>query len=107
VSKVSGVWRRPKRNSGKKSIAVSPKTKAGLDVILKLISTADVVVDPYRPGVLERLGLGPDVLERVSKGRVILARLTGFERTGKWGKLAGHDINYLALSGVLAVGLLR
>lgn len=70
---------------------------------MKLIAKADVVIDPFRPGVLERLGLSPEAIDKASNGRTILARLTGFPRTGPWSDRAGHDINYLALSGVLSL----
>lgn len=60
------------------------------------------MIDPFRPGVLERLGLGPEVLLKLNP-RLIIARLTGFRREGMYSKMAGHDINYLALSGVLSL----
>lgn len=105
---------------GKRSAAVSLKHEQGRKVVLKLVSKADVVIDPYRPGVLERLGLGPEECAKASGGRVVYARLTGFERTGPYSAMAGHgasvqsllggyrpinstDINYIALSGVLSV----
>lgn len=61
----------------------------------------DILLEPYRPGVLEGLGLGPSELLAYNK-RLIIARLTGFRRDGKYAKMAGHDINYLAVSGVLS-----
>lgn len=63
---------------------------------------ADVVIDPFRPGVLERLGLGPAEL-RGANPRLVYARLTGFRRDGRFAAMAGHDINYLAVSGALAL----
>lgn len=67
---------------------------------------ADVLIDPFRPGVLEGIGLGPDVcLQR--NPRLVFARLTGFGQTGPLSKVAGHDINYLSLSGLLSVRLNR
>lgn len=60
-----------------------------------------MLIDPFRPGVLERLGLGPDVLLKANPG-LIIARLTGFRREGPYSKMAGHDLNYIALSGVLS-----
>ena len=92
--------------SGKRSIALSLKSKEGLAIALKLLEDADVVIDPFRPGVLERIGLGPEVIDNASSGRAILARLTGFPRSGPWSDRAGHDINYLALSGILSVSVL-
>jgi alpha-methylacyl-CoA racemase len=68
---------------------------------MDLIQRSDVLIDPFRPGTLEKLGLGPDeCLKRNPK--LVYARLTGYRRTGPYAKLAGHDINYAALSGVLA-----
>lgn len=61
----------------------------------------DILLEPYRPGVLEGLGLGPSELLAYNK-RLIIGRLTGFRRDGKYAKMAGHDINYLAVSGVLS-----
>jgi alpha-methylacyl-CoA racemase len=88
----------------KRSICLNTKSELGKRAILKLIAGADVVIDPYRPGVLERLGLGPETVERASSGKAILARMTGFRRTGPYASMAGHDINYIALGGVLSVG---
>ncbi len=61
----------------------------------------DILIDPFRPGTLEKLGLNPAELRR-SNARLIIARLTGFRRDGKYAHMAGHDINYLAVSGVLS-----
>ena len=66
-----------------------------------LLKDVDILLDPYRPGVLEVLGLSPSELLARNK-RLIIARLTGFRRDGKYAKMAGHDINYLAVSGVLS-----
>lgn len=64
---------------------------------------ADILLDPFRPGVLERLGLGPTELLKLNP-RLIIARLTGYRRDeGPYAKMAGHDINYIALSGVLSM----
>ncbi|KAF2125499.1 alpha-methylacyl-CoA racemase [Dothidotthia symphoricarpi CBS 119687] len=86
----------------KTSIRVDMKSAAGISLIKKLIPKVDVVIDPFRPGVLEKLGLGPDVLLGINP-RVILARMTGFRRDGKYSAMAGHDINYIAVSGVLSL----
>lgn len=67
---------------GKRSISVDPKTADGLETLRRLVEKADVVIDPFRPGVLERLGLGPEEAAR-SNQRVIFARLTGFQRQGE------------------------
>jgi len=90
---------------GKRSIAIDPKVSSGLAVLKRLISSADVLVDPFRPGVMEKLGLGPNVfLDKGGlNGRLVYARLVGFSRTSRHKALAGHDLNYLALSGVLSM----
>lgn len=87
----------------KSSLPLDLKNPASRALFLKLVSQADVLIDPYRPGVLEKLGLGPtDVLLKVNP-RLIIVRLTGFRKDGKYKDMAGHDINYLAVSGVLSV----
>ncbi|GAA5920404.1 hypothetical protein JCM6882_003266 [Rhodosporidiobolus microsporus] len=96
---------------GKRSIAVSLQSPQGIALLRQLLSAptgneqdwrADVLIDPFRPGVLERLGLDPkELLER--NPRLVIVRLTGFRREGPYAKMAGHDINYLALSGVLSM----
>ncbi|KAK3906533.1 CoA-transferase family III domain-containing protein [Staphylotrichum tortipilum] len=86
----------------KSSIAVNLKDPAGIALIHRLASHADVLIDPYRPGVLEKLGLGPTPL-LAANPRLIYARLTGFRRDGRFAAMAGHDINYLAVSGALAL----
>lgn len=67
-----------------------------------LLPHTDIVIDPFRPGVLEKLGLGPDIL-LAANPRIILGRMTGFRRDGKYKDMAGHDINYIAVSGALAM----
>ena len=85
---------------GKRAIALDLKTIEGVDVVLKLIETADALIEGFRPGVMERLGLGPDVcLEKNPK--LVYGRMTGWGQTGPLAHAAGHDINYLALSGAL------
>lgn len=86
----------------KTSIAVDLKSTAGKDIVKELVKHADVVIDPFRPGVLEKLDLGPDVLEAINP-RIILGRMTGFRRDGKYKDMAGHDINYIAVSGALSL----
>jgi alpha-methylacyl-CoA racemase len=85
----------------KSSIAVDLKNTASKALLQDLLRNADVLIDPYRPGVLEKLGLGPDVLLEANP-RLIIARMTGFRRDGKYSAMAGHDINYIAVSGVLS-----
>jgi alpha-methylacyl-CoA racemase len=76
------------------------KSKQGRDLVLQLVAKADVLVEGYRPGVTERLGLGPDDCARVND-RLIYARMTGWGQTGPRSQQAGHDINYISLNGVL------
>ena len=89
---------------GRKSIAVDLKQADGVETVLKLVEWADVLIEGFRPGVMERLGLGPDVcLERNPK--LIFGRMTGWGQTGSMASAAGHDINYISLSGALhAIG---
>jgi alpha-methylacyl-CoA racemase len=76
------------------------KSDEGRDLVLALIAKADVLIEGYRPGVTERLGLGPDDCARVNE-RLIYARMTGWGQTGPRSQQAGHDINYISLNGVL------
>lgn len=76
------------------------KSDEGRDLVLKLVAKADVLIEGYRPGVTERLGLGPDDCARVND-RLIYARMTGWGQTGPRSQQAGHDINYISLNGVL------
>ncbi|KAI8619536.1 CoA-transferase family III domain-containing protein [Chytriomyces sp. MP71] len=87
---------------GKKSVAINLRSTQGADLAKKLISSADVVLDPFRPGVLESLCLGPNEIASVNP-RCVVARLTGFGQTGPLAKMAGHDINYIAISGALSL----
>ena len=82
------------------SIAVDLKTDAGRAVVQRLVDGADVLVEGYRPGVVERLGLGPD--ECLARNpRLVHARMTGWGQSGPWAQRAGHDITYAAVSGTL------
>ncbi|KYQ89800.1 CoA-transferase family III protein [Tieghemostelium lacteum] len=88
---------------GKETIAVDLKSKAGVEVVKRLCKNANVIIEPYRPGVMEKLGLSPKDLHEVNR-KLIYARLTGFGQTGdKYHKMVGHDINFLALSGMLSL----
>ena len=69
--------------------------------MLDLCERADVIIEPFRPGVMEKLGLGPEECTRRNKG-LVYARLTGFGQSGKYAQMAGHDNNYLAIAGVLS-----
>lgn len=86
---------------GKRKLAINIKHTRGQEIVRKLSRISDVLIEPYRPGVMEKLHLGPDILMRENP-RLIYARLTGFGQTGPLAQRAGHDINYVALSGVLS-----
>ncbi|KAK7188853.1 hypothetical protein DPSP01_007670 [Paraphaeosphaeria sporulosa] len=87
----------------KTSIAVNLKSPSAIALVKKLLTNVDVVIDPFRPGVLEKLGLSPqDVMLKINP-RLIVGRMTGFRRDGKYSMMAGHDINYIAVSGVLSL----
>jgi alpha-methylacyl-CoA racemase len=85
---------------GKRSIALNLKSAAGLATLLRMAERADVLIEPFRPGVMEKLGLGPDVLLR-RNARLVYARLSGYGQTGPKAQLAGHDMNYLSGVGML------
>jgi alpha-methylacyl-CoA racemase len=87
-------------NRGRKSIAVDVKSEAGRDVVKRLVAGADGLIEGFRPGVMERLGLGPDELAKVNP-RLVFGRMTGFGQEGPMAPRAGHDINYIALAGAL------
>ncbi len=89
---------------GRKSIAVDLKNPEGIEALLELIDKADILIEGFRPGVMERLGMGPEVcLERNPK--LGFGRVTGWGQEGPLSKSAGHDLNYIALSGALhAIG---
>lgn len=89
---------------GRRSLALDVKAAAGRDVVRKLAAKADALIEGFRPGVMERLGLGPDQLLAVNP-RLVYGRMTGFGQDGPMAQSAGHDINYIALAGVLhAIG---
>ena len=86
---------------GRRSIGVDLKNPEGVELVLQLVEQADALVEGYRPGVTERLGLGPDVcLARNPK--LVYGRMTGWGQDGPMAQAAGHDINYIALAGALA-----
>ncbi len=89
---------------GRRSVAVDTRQGAGRDAVLRLVEGADVLIEGFRPGVTEKMGLGPeDCLAR--NPRLVYGRMTGFGQQGPLAHAAGHDINYIALSGVLhAIG---
>ena len=85
---------------GRRSIAVDLKESDGVAVVLDLVPACDVLVESYRPGVAERLGLGPDRCLEVNP-RLVYGRLTGWGQTGPLADVAGHDINYIGMTGAL------
>mgnify|MGYP000540960143 CR=1 FL=1 len=85
---------------GKKSVVINLKDPEGIETLLRMLENADVLIDPYRPGVCEKLGIGPEVcLERNPK--LVFARMTGWGQDGPLAHAAGHDINYISLTGAL------
>ncbi|XP_044030132.1 alpha-methylacyl-CoA racemase [Siniperca chuatsi] len=86
---------------GKRSVAINLKTSEGVALLRKLCVQSDVVLEPYRKGVMEKLGLGPQELLKENP-RLIYARLTGYGQSGSYATAAGHDINFLAMSGLLS-----
>jgi crotonobetainyl-CoA:carnitine CoA-transferase CaiB-like acyl-CoA transferase len=91
-------------NGAKKSVAIDLKAPRGRDVLLRLAKTADVLIEGNRPGVMDRLGLGFDHLHAANP-QLIYCSLTGYGQSGPYAQLAGHDINYMALGGVLSLNL--
>ena len=89
---------------GRRSVALDLKQPAGRDAVLRLIDGADVLIEGLRPGVAERLGLGPDDCH-ARNPRLVYGRMTGFGQSGPMAQAAGHDLNYIALTGALhAIG---
>jgi len=86
---------------GKRSVALNLKDSADRETALKLCDKADMLIEGYRPGVMERLGLGPDVM-LVRNPRLVYGRMTGWGQFGPLAQAAGHDLNYIALTGALA-----
>lgn len=85
---------------GKRSIALDLKTEQGVETLLQLIEKADVLIEGFRPGVMERLGLSPEIC-LMRNPKLIYSRMTGWGQTGPLAQAAGHDINYISLTGVL------
>ncbi|NQV70473.1 MAG: CoA transferase [Pseudohongiella sp.] len=87
-------------NRGRRSIALDLKNPAAIETVLRLVDQADVLIEGFRPGVMERLGLGPDVcLQRNPK--LVFGRMTGWGQSGPLSQAAGHDINYISIAGAL------
>jgi len=85
---------------GKKSVVLNLKDPQGIETLLRMVENADVLIDPYRPGICEKLGIGPEeCLQRNSK--LVFARMTGWGQEGPLAQAAGHDINYISITGAL------
>ncbi len=87
-------------NRGKRSVALDLKNPAAVDAVLRLVDGADALIEGMRPGVMERLGLGPDTC-LARNPRLVYGRMTGWGQDGPLAQSAGHDINYIGLSGAL------
>jgi alpha-methylacyl-CoA racemase len=87
-------------NRGRPHVSVDLKSPRDIEQVLRLVDRADAVIEGFRPGVMERLGLGPEVC-RARNPRLVYARMTGWGQTGPLAERAGHDINYIALTGAL------
>ncbi|WP_104197244.1 CaiB/BaiF CoA-transferase family protein [Cryobacterium sp. M15] len=85
---------------GRRSIAVDLKSPDGIETVLSLLASADGLIEGFRPGVMERLGLGPDACWKRNP-RLVYGRMTGWGQLGKLARTAGHDVNYIAIAGVL------
>jgi len=87
-------------NRNREVVAADLKSPEGIAQVRDLVRTADGLIEGFRPGVMERLGLGPDVL-LADNPKLVYGRMTGWGQTGPYAPCAGHDINYIALSGAL------
>ncbi len=85
---------------GRRSLALDLKNPKAVDTVLSLIDKADIVIEGFRPGVMERLGLGPDICLARNSG-LVFGRMTGWGQDGPLAKAAGHDINYISIAGAL------
>lgn len=89
---------------GKKSIAIDLRNPEGVNLVLKMVESADVLFEGNRPGVTERLGIGPEDCHKINP-KLVYARMTGWGQNGPWANMAGHDINYIGITGALeAIG---
>ena len=86
---------------GRRNIAIDLKHPDGVATLLELVASADGLIEGFRPGVMERLGIGPDVC-RTRNPRLVFGRMTGWGQSGPFAEAAGHDINYISLAGALA-----
>lgn len=85
---------------GRRSLALNLKKPEAVEILLQLMASADAVIEGFRPGVMERLGLGPDVCQQRNPA-LVYGRMTGWGQDGPLAQMAGHDINYIALTGAL------
>ena len=91
-------------NRGRRSVAVDLKNPDGIELVLRLIDQADGLIEGFRPGVTERLGLGPEVCLKRNP-RLVYGRMTGWGQSGPLATTAGHDIDYISIAGALeAIG---
>jgi len=99
---IPNVMERNPFDRGKRSMRLNLKTERGVGILKRMVQDFDVLLEPYRPGVMEGLGLGPaEALKQ--NPQIIYARLTGWGQNGPYSSMAGHDINYIALSGALSL----
>jgi len=103
ASQLFGGGRKAVANRGKKSLCIDLKHPEAKTLVFKLIEDADVLIEGFRPGVMERLGFGPDECLALNP-RLIYGRMTGWGQTGPLAPRAGHDANYAAIAGVLDTG---
>ncbi|MBW8302963.1 MAG: CoA transferase, partial [Brevundimonas sp.] len=87
---------------GRAAVAVDLKNPADLARVHALVGTADALIEGFRPGVMERLGIGPDHCAALNP-RLVFGRITGWGQTGPMARQVGHDLNYIALSGALSM----
>ena len=88
-------------NRNKRSVVLNLKTEEGVDALLQLVKGSDVLVESFRPGVMDRLGLSTDRLHKTNS-RLVVCALSGFGQTGERAQQAAHDLNYMSLSGLMA-----
>jgi len=103
ASQLFGGGRKAVANRGKKSLCIDLKSQEAKSLVMQLIGEADVLIEGFRPGVMERLGFGPAVCLELNP-RLIYGRMTGWGQSGPLAARAGHDANYAALAGVLDTG---
>ena len=104
IDRPGGMMPKAVDGRGKRSIVLDLKRPEAVEALLQLIATADVLIEGLRPGVTERMGVGPDACHAANP-KLIYGRMTGWGQSGPWSQMAGHDINYISMTGVLnAIG---